>query len=112
MGNKQSFGSIAPALRRWVRDPGGVAHAVRQSDGDHHSVFCRKYVRGRAFKVYAGDRDQARCPDCLHHLEHPLVLYRDLTGEEMRTTRRCVVQGRGVLAELRNARNRKGKGHN
>lgn len=102
MNHSKMFGSISQVKRRWVRDGSGTAHAVRQSDGDHHACFCRKFVKGSSFPVAAwGPTLQAKCHECCHRLEHPTV-----SGDGPPVPA-AILKGRGVQAEL--GRQRKGR---
>ena len=99
---KKGMGSIGQHACRWVRDDAGTAHAVRQSEQDHHAGFCGKYVFGRAFRKTAYKHLGGKCPECCRRVEHPTV-----PPVEGRSPARAVLMGRGVQAEL--GRQRKGR---
>lgn len=95
MGDRKPNGSVEHHRVRWVRDESGVAHAVRQSEGEHCSAYCRRYVKGEWFVVVHGDSVRDKCRWCCDKLDHPIALS---SGPPIP---RVVLLGHGVQDELR-----------
>ncbi len=94
------YRQVESPRRLWVRSSDGVAHSVRESDGDHHGALCRKYVRGKSFSChlsYLGDVCQA----CLDRLDRPVIEGKTEAAPQ------AVARGRGVrtLNDTRRGRN-------
>lgn len=75
---------------KWVQGVDGISHAIRQSEGKHHSARCGKYVHGEVFRISDEKQLQHKCTECMFRLAHALV---PSTRERVP---RCIIQGRGV----------------
>lgn len=83
MESKGELG-IDPNSKTWVESPDGIRHAVRASEGKHHSAFCGKYV----CSTETVEARSNRCRTCLDRLSKVIIL------SETRSLPRCVILGR------------------
>lgn len=83
--------------KRWVRDEQGVAHAIREAEGEHHSAMCGKYVRGTPEPPGQSHR-HTLCWKCAHRLKKCLL---DVEEEYVP---RVVLLGRGWSRAIRDVR--------
>lgn len=78
----------------WIRDEQGIAHAIRQSEGVHHSAFCCKYLKGDP--AYVGATVFQKCRECWARISGIGL------AEALDRPAQCVLRGHGIQTRRRN----------